>query len=524
MKIVRASIDTHLVLDIDDLGPKPTEALRKEFTRSNPKWWKKKRLGLWIGDTPKEIESWSIQGRFLFLPRGAIDKVEQVLDDYEMCLSEIEDATIRHDPAGFEIRPGEKLRPYQEAAVDFLVNSGGGLIRGDCGSGKTVILLGAIARLDQPAMVVVHSTPLKEQWEFAASRWLGVVPGTIGAGKKMRLAPLTVATQQALWAMVKKGKTSWADGFGTFVGDEIHRWAARTFSEVANTFAAAYRIGASADERRKDGMEHVVYETFGSRVYKIKRDALVDDGKLLPVEVEVLPTGYRDAIYLASVETSKVCPQCRGPLATPPLRKKGDRRRFCPDCKLEIDPEVPDWRGMIDRLVLDRTRNELIREKVLRVLNDDPDHRILILSERVDACRRMAARLVLEDVPAGLLLGGPENKAELARTISGINTGKLRVAVGTTVADEGLDLPPLTHAFVTCPLHTNPKRLKQMAGRAARPHGKARWATCVYFWDREMFPPRWDGRDLADHKRDEDAFLRRLKRNFDRLRVFAGSV
>jgi superfamily II DNA or RNA helicase len=389
---------------------------------------------------------------------------------------------------------------------------------------NTVILLGAIARLDQPAMVVVHSTPLKEQWEFAASRWLGVVPGTIGAGKKMRLAPLTVATQQALWAMVKKGKTSWADGFGTFVGDEIHRWAARTFAEVANTFAAAYRIGASADERRKDGMEHVVYETFGSRVYKIKRDALVDDGKLLPVEVEVLPTGYRDAIYLASVETSKVCPQCRGPLATPPLRKKGDRRRFCPDCKLEIDPEIPDWRGMIDRLVLDRTRNELIREKVLRVLNDDPDHRILILSERVDACRRMAARLVLEDVPAGLLLGGPENKAEFARTISGINTGKLRVAVGTTVADEGLDLPPLTHVFVTCPLHTNPKRLKQMAGRAARPHGKARWATCVYFWDREMFPPQWDGRDLADHKRDEDAFLRRLKRNFDRLRVFAGSV
>lgn len=521
MRAIRARLDTHLLLRTDELGEKATKTLKGAFTRSNPLWFKKKRLDLWLGETPRELKSWTVEGRFMILPRGSLEKVEEILaGEFGIRLDPVIDKTVKLTEVDFEIRTGEELRPYQSAAVEFLAEEEGGLVRGDPGSGKTVILLGAIARLRQPAIVVVHSNALKKQWEFEALRWLGIVAGSIGSGRKMRLAPLTIATQQSLWYRVKHGDIGWAGKFGTLVGDEIHRWAARTFAEVASTFPAAFRIGASADERRKDGMEHVVYETFGSRVHKIKRDALVADGKLLPIKMEIVPTNYSDSIYLSSVATAFVCPDCKGKLITPPLRKKTDRRKFCRECDIIIDPEVPDWVGMISRLVVDEERNEQIFRHVRRVIDASPDNRILILNEQVKPCRQWAARLHLEDIPTGLLLGGPENRRELARTVSGINTGSLRVAIGTPVADEGLDLPPISHVFMTCPVHTHPKRLKQMAGRGARPHGKLEWATCVYFWDWEMFPSLWPGRDPTEHSKEKESFIRRLKRSADRVQIF----
>ena len=516
MKQIPVRIDTHLVFKLDDLGPVPVKALREAFTRSNPEFWKKKRLGFWIGDTPREIQSWKIEGdKFLLLPRGAKDKVNEVLAEHDMQIGEVTDRTVTCEPAGFSIREGESLRPDQVPVVEFLVKEKNAIVRGDCGCGKTCILLGAIAKINQPTIVVVHSNALSEQWQDAVIRWLGAEPGVLGGGKK-KLAPITIATQQTIWSMIKSQDLAWTQNFGVLIADESQKWSSKTFNAVAEIFPATYRLAASADERRKDQKEFLLYETFGTAVYKIKKSVLVEAGHLLPVTMEVIPTSYRDELYLASVRAGMFCSVCEG-ILTSSKRERLEGLKHCTKCNLSIKTETPDWPGMLNRIVEDPDRDILISNHLDRVLQQEPDSRILILNERVNACRQWAARLTLRGIPTGLLLGSPKNRQELARTKAGLQSGKLRVGVGTTVADEGLDIPALTHVFVTCPVHTHPKRLRQMVGRSARPFGSKMEGKAVYFWDREMFPPSISGIKPGKHESQCKNLLKKLGGVVDKL-------
>jgi len=411
---------------------------------------------------------------------------------------------------------------------------------------NTVVLIGAIARLNQPALVVVHSKLLAQQWRGAVNAWLGFQPGSIEGGKKKIIRPVTIATQQALWALISKGDLDWTRFFGTFVGDEIHRWAAKTFQAVTSSVSSRYRIGASADERRKDGMEHLIYETFSEPVYKIKKKELIELGSLLPTRMEIVKTDFFDEVYQASLDNR----------------------------------EIPDWVSLVSRITLDQDRNDLILLHVSRViyfssllhvsfkrnLKDllntyihpptffnknsilgkslypssknkrnggplynvgEPENgpyckqpRVLLLTDRVPAAKKWVERLRKFHIPAGLMIGGSKNKEELFDTVNGLKSGNILVGVGTSVADEGLDIPPLTHVFVTCPVHKHPKRLEQMIGRSARCFKGKENGTCVYFWDGRQFPYRNPKDSDMKFESKEKSFLRKLGKSVNEHGLF----
>jgi superfamily II DNA or RNA helicase len=278
-----------------------------------------------------------------------------------------------------------------------------------------VCLLATIAALGQPAIVIVHSRALMTQWMSMAGEWLGVVPGTIGGGRKRNIRPLTIATQQTVWRC--EGEP-WLQDFGCVVADESMRWSAKTYNAVASFFPARYRIAAGADERRKDNLEFLLHATFGPCVHEIRRDELVELNRLVPIRMEVVPTEFVDEDYLAAVQ----------------------------------DGAAPDWQTMIERANEDDDRNALVETHIRRVLGESGENRVLLLNDRVAACRSWAGKLRGLGVDVGLMLGGSENRHELEETIAGLTTGELRVGVGTKVADEGLDIPPLTHVFLTTPV------------------------------------------------------------------------
>ena len=276
---------------------------------------------------------------------------------------------------------------------------------------------------------------------------------------------------------------------GVYVASDVlvhncHHWAANTFQVVSSMFSAKYRVGASADERRKDKLDILVSDAFGPLVHKIKKSDLIGFGNLVPTKLEVVKTNYCDGIFI--------------------------------DSKLDKKEMGLDWVGMINRMVADDERNDIILQKIVQILETDKSARLLVLSERVDVCYYYAEEINTQtNLVAGVMVGGLENRAELEKTMAGLQTGEIRVGFGTSVADEGLDIPPLTHVLLTCPVYNHPKRMIQMIGRAARPWKGKKYATAIYFWDQDMFPVT-----LIDTSEDkieqlQNKFLRKLKRSTD---------
>lgn len=442
---MRWAIDTHLRLNIADIGPAASAEIKQELTRSNPRFFKAQRMGHWTGNIPREVRSHTVEDGWLRVPRGVREMVNRILAENGRVLGKGWDRTVAPPAAGLKLR--RNLWEYQREAVDAVVSAGGGIVRGQCGSGKTAVLLAAIAKIDLPAVVVVHSDALMQQWILRVGEWLGVVAGRIGGGRKPQIRPVTIAMQQTVCRLT--GREPWIRDFGVLVGDEIHHWAAKTFLRTAEMFPARWRVGASADERRKDGMEFLIHETFGPTVHVIEKAAVRLAGRTVPMRLEVVMTEHDDPTYLD-----------------------------------EVDAGVPpDWVGMVNRLTEDRVRERLIFDHVVRVLRENKSSRVLVLTERVAAAERLVAMLREHIGQAGRMVGGQANRAEMDDAINGLRDGSLRVGVGTTVADEGLDIPALTHVFVTCPMHTHPKRLEQMSGRASRTYPGKSEGVCVYFLD-----------------------------------------
>lgn len=533
MNEIRARLDSYLVLWRKDLSRALISELKEAFTRSNPDFYKKNRLGLWTGETPRKIKSWTLDDTFLILPRSSVVKVRKILSEHSRSLRVV-DRTVVCSPVGLKLVDGNTLRPYQRRPVRSLIEAGSGIIRGRCGSGKTVVLIGAIAELDQPTIIVVHTRYLQDQWEGMISKWLGIVPGRIGGGTR-RLRPVTVASQQTLWGMARRGETSWALSYGVLVADEIHHWAAKTFQVVAEMFPARYRIGASADEQRKDGKQFLIYETFGPVVDQIDPKELVADGQDVPTRMIVIPTEFYDEEFVRSV-----------------LEKKKGKSK-------------PGWVRLINKISGDPGRNILILNLLIKLINNT-DHnltgkypyqgreknkfeqstlfpwsgknfpgessgniqvyspgpveaKILLLTERREAAKEWILRLRKIGIPSGLMIGGADYKDELHSTIQGLKDGILRVGVGTSVVFEGVDIPELTHVFITCPVHTHPKRLGQMIGRVSRKLPGKEEAICYYFWDRKIFPVPDPEENEFQRTAKERKFLRRLASLVEKMEV-----
>lgn len=525
MKKVRARIDTHIILWRSDLPLDAQEALKEAFTRNNPDYSKKIRYKLWLGDTPEKIESWSADNRFFTFPRGVIGKLEDILMRHSLYMNPIKDCRVDQPPAGFRFEPGHALWSHQVRPARALILAGSGIIRGECASGKTVILMEAIRVFNQPALIVVHTKPLQELWEGMISEWFGIVPGRIGGKGKPRIRPITVAIQKSLWGMAKRGDTEWAKQFGVLVADEIHHWAARTFRVVADMFPAKYRIGASADERRKDNKQFLIYETFGPVVAKISNKDLVASGKKVPKRIIIVPTDYKDPEYFKQIEKN-IIPDWTLMIKNIVFNKERNNIIF----KI-LNKVVQKYKlkalttGKINKHALDPGEQRNLPEMNIRCISQKSKARIILFTERQAAAREWVVRLRRSGIATGLMIGGDDNEAEFSASVQGLKDGTLQVGVGTPKADEGLDIKPLTHVFITCPLHTHLSRLGQMIGRVARADRESgkQEAICYYFWDRFMFPMPDPEESSLHRELREKKFLQKLARVADSMEILESS-
>ena len=316
MRKLPVRVDSHLVVRRADLTAARLSVrdVREPFEHDNPEFWKKERLGFYVGETERKISLAVADAEELRLPRGVLDRLREVLARENVEI-ELEDATVsgtgsrlsRVPP--FDWRAPFQLHPDQRSAAKACVRRKSGIIIGPCASGKTEVALRAISLIGERAIVVVHTERILRSWLEKARERFGdsASVGALYGKEKKPDADLVVGMVRTVLNKIY-AEPDWVRGFGTFVQDECHHAPATTFSEVVSAFPARWRLAFTATPKRKDGKEALLYDAFGAEtkrsprtgrrtsgprvLFRITDEMLDRFGRIMPIEVVVVPTEF----------------------------------------------------------------------------------------------------------------------------------------------------------------------------------------------------------------------------------------
>lgn len=399
---------------------------RKELTISNPDYTKKARMGFWLGNTPKSLTLYEIDGNDLVLPYGCLNDVLTLCPFITVDMRFTETKPVNFDCT-------IPLYDYQEKAKEILVEAGKGILQSAAGSGKTQIGLAVAASLNCKTLWLCHTLDLIRQSKNRAEQYMSpTLTGTITEGRVQIGKGITFATVQT---MCNLDLSRYRDTWGCVIVDECHRvagtpTAVTQFSKVLSSLAARHKYGLSATVHRADGMIAATYALLGKIAYQVPDEAVAD--KIM--QVTVLP------------RTTKV----------------GLSKEF-----LDTDGTII-YAKLVNYLVEDFCRNALIVGDLM--LNSD--HYNLILSDRLAHLEYLMNHLPKQLRAQAVMVDGKmtskKGKAKREQALADMRAGKKRYLFATySLAKEGLDIPRLDRLYLTTP-QKDYAVVAQSIGRIAR--------------------------------------------------------
>lgn len=380
---------------------------KKNLVITDPKYTKKQRMGKWLGNTPRYLYMYRVDGDTLILPHG---KLNDIILRYGNDAIRYEYPEIRSVDYGGSV----ELYDYQELAVDALAKTQGGVLQSKAGSGKTQMGIALIAKLGCKALWLTHTKDLLKQSEDRAAQYFDrslfgeITEGKVNIGKGITFATVqTLATQNL---------NLYRDSFDCIIVDECHRvagtpTAATQFGKVIGSLNARYKYGLSATVHRADGLIIEMFSYLGNIAYTVPDEAVAD--KVMTVWVNRRDTGVH------------ISPEC-----------------------LDTDGTLL-YTNLISYLASSARRNFLIAND----LANNSDHYNLILSDRISHLRYLMSLLPSEMcVMVDGSMTSKKAKAERERAIEDMRRGNKRYLFATyKLAKEGLDIPRLDRLFLATP-------------------------------------------------------------------------
>jgi len=407
------------------VGPLPpvlAEKLRSTFTIDNPVWTANDRAGRWNGATPETLDFFheDRDGSFT-VPRGALGLTIWFIRGLGLRWRLVDRSrTLPAVRLGFT----GVLKPYQMRAARRLFERDFGVLQAPTGSGKTVVALAMISARRQPALIVVHTKELLEQWLARIGTFLDLPPeqvGVIGGGRMEIGRPVTVAMIQSLYKVVEHVVPS----TGHLVVDECHRCPSRTFSEAVSAFDGRFMLGLSATPWRRDGLTRLIGWHLGPKVEIPRADLTAAD---LVSHVEVI---VRQTTFTSPLDGSSAYGQMLSELT-----KDADRNRLI---ATDVAAEVKTAGGIC-----------------------------LVLSDRKAHCRVLHELVRQRGCRVDLLTGGMPD-AERRAVVERVQAGQVEALIATgQLIGEGFDARCLRAVFLATPIAFD-GRLLQYLGRILRP-------------------------------------------------------
>jgi superfamily II DNA or RNA helicase len=401
----------------------------------NPAYVDAVKMDRWTGNLKPELKFYQNTPDSLVCPRGTAVRL------FGLCRQcgetiEVVDNRRELDPVDFDFHG--TLRPLQADAVSDVLKRDHGTLSAPTGSGKTCMGLFVIAQRKQPALIIVHTKELVNQWVAAIEKFLGIPAdevGIIGGGKFSIGTRVTVALIQSLYRRLD----AVTPHIGHIIVDEAHRTPSKVFTEAVDAFPAKYRLGLTATPWRRDGLSKAIFWHLGDVTGEIDKQDLLESGNLCQAEAVFIPTGFSPG----------------------------------------SDPSE-SYSKALSELTQDLDRNRLIAETVTR---HNGTGITLLLSDRREHCQALAESLRDNDIRAAVLTGQtPAKKRE--QIIQDLQSGKCHYLAATgQLIGEGFDLPEITTLALVTPVKFS-GRLIQYAGRALRPAPGKDKAVILDFVDR----------------------------------------
>lgn len=401
-------------------GEQLLEKLRSELTIDNPKYKAAKKYSRWVGKKlkPKLYFYKEDEEEFCF-PRGFANEFMRICDRMDFVRPQLIDKRRLLDEK--EIVFTGTLRPYQQEAVESVVNRSFGVLEAATGSGKTVMALAVIAARRQPTLVLVHSKELMHQWRERIQEFLGIEPGQAGDGT-FHIRPLTVAIVNT----ARKRIEELVPAFGQLIVDECHRVPASLFTDVVSGFDCHYMLGLSATAfRREDDMTKLIYLYMGDPLFRVDTEALAQSGAVIRPAFTQHETSFQYGF--------------RG-----------------------------EYARLIKALAADATRNEQIAGDIENVLREKSTGTVLVVSDRVAHCEELQRLLQQRKIECTLLTGQMSTE-QRAQVVEAAQAGTLQVLIATVqLIGEGFDCADLSTLVLATPIKFE-GRLLQVVGRIMRP-------------------------------------------------------
>ena len=358
------------------------------------------------------------------------------------------------DPPALDLASAYELRPYQRDALEAWTDAGRrGVAELPTGSGKTVIGLAAIAAVCAPALVVVPTVDLLEQWRGELEREFDADIGRLGGGTQ-RVGEVTVATYDSAYLRADE----LGDRFGLVVFDEVHHLGGESYRDIARLLAAPARLGLTATFERPDGAHEAVADLLGPVVYRLSPEELAGE-HLAPydikrLEVELTP-GERERYE-----------QYQGTF-TDYLAESNIQLRSGSDYQELVKRSGTDPRAREALLAKQRAREVVMtaRRKVDRLaelLDRHREDRVIVFTASTDLVYRLSERFL---IPAITHETGTDERREI---LERFREGTYSRVVTANVLDEGVDVPDANVGILLAGSGSE-REFTQRLGRLLRP-------------------------------------------------------
>lgn len=297
-----------------------------------------------------------------------------------------------------------QLYDFQEEAIQAWFDAGGrGVIDLPPRSGKTRIMIAAVARANTPALVVVPTVGLVEQTvaRFLSLGWPrdGVV-GLTGGRSKMNATMKRKLQRAQVWVMTpgtaagsRKAGNPGIEGIRSrkmLVIDEFHHAAAKTYRDISDAAVNAYyRMGCTGTHFRADGKDLLMHSVLSRAVYSKSIEEMVALDRLVPGRVAMVRV---------------------------PWSAIGEGRLYT--------------QGVTDHA----DRNDLVIHAARLLI--ERGKRVLVLAKEVEHSMNLATW-----IGKGAVQVDGRDNSQVRPALDDLESGKVRCVVGTSVIGEGRDVP-----------------------------------------------------------------------------------